>query len=262
MSYIDEKYAIIKDLVTQYKDKEDALKLATSKNTANTTALATKQTVCANDLKDLNNVKATALATGQAHEKLEHLYHEIKMSCANSEKLHKKVLEMVEDAHTTARKTIACAVQFTELGKHIEAQEKKGGTDKVVLLSLIANETATSGAIAEKAVTDANQALKDAIAAAGAVIHLHNSLMKTKELIEEALPLFRMRDKKTGLQDILEELKNKSQNYYDGSHKDQHEAEVELKTSQRDLAKATFQLDVISKKLDAAEKAIALAAAN
>lgn len=261
MNYINEKYAIIKNLVKHKKEKEDALTLAIAENEAANVALTTKQVICANDLTDLTNVKASYVDTRTAYEKLEQLYEDIKKSCVSSEKLHSKVLEMVEDAHHTARKTIVCAVKFEELGKHVHSAEK-GGPDKAVLLSLISSEVAKAPAVAEKAVTAANTALKDAIAAAGTVIHLHNSLLKTKELIEKALPLFKAKDKKTGLSEILDELKKQTHEIYEEALHDQHEAESEFKKTQKYLAACTNDLDVVTQGLDAAEKAIALAAAN
>ncbi len=260
MNYINEKYAIIKNLVKHKKEKEDALTLATSENNAANIALNTKQSVCSNDLNDLTNVKVTYLDTKTAYEKIEHLYDDIKKSCASSEKLHDKVLEMVEDAHHAARKTITCAVQFTELGKHLHSAEK-GEPDKAVLYSLISPEVSLAPAVAEKAVAAANTALKDAIAAAGTVIHLHNSLLKTKELIEKARPLFHLKDKKTGLNEILEELKKHTNEIYETSLHEQQLAEREFKKTQKQLAECTNELNVVTQGLDAAEKAIALAAA-
>ncbi|HEY1040381.1 MAG TPA: hypothetical protein VGF30_13290 [Bacteroidia bacterium] len=261
MSYIDKKYTIIKDLVKSKKEADHALTLITAENDALTVALNTKTLICANDLKDLTNIKATSHDIAIAHHKIKSLQADIKHSCEKAEELLKNAEEMFKDAHNTARRTIECAVQFTELNKHINSQEK-GGTSKDVLFALIANEAATFGPVCEKAVTDANNALKDAITALSNVVHLHYSLTRTKELIDDAIDLLQVKDKKTGIHESLEALKHLTHKHYEESHKEQQTAEHHSRDKNKELTEATNKLGVITKQLDAAEKAIALAAAN
>lgn len=250
MGFSETKNSRIKSLVAKKKAKDKALTIAGSHKTAKTTALATKTQICQNDKADLENAEADQRASLLASESAEILLQDVTESCTRSMDLHKEVLKMVEDAHHAARKTAAFALALEEFNTYI-LKETKHNT---VILNLLVKDAAQAVVDSKTAVTNAAKALVDSITAAGSVIHLHNSLTNTKNLIETTLPYFK--EKKTGLDDLLDKLYEDAKKLYHQSVEDQKQAEAELRTATKQFNDCTIESSSAGSALDAAIAAV------
>lgn len=254
MGFSETKNSIIQGLVSDKKEKDKRLTLATTEKSASEKTFASKTSISDNDKTDLTKAEANQNASGLAKESAVSLLKDIELSYKSSLVLHKEVSKMVEDAHQTALKATSFALIIEELNTYINNEVKHNK----VILNLLVKDSAKAVVDAKTAVTLATKALVDSITAAGSVIRLSNSLNTTKDLIEEALPL--ITDKTNGLDNQLEELKSKSQKLYDQSLKDKKAAEQALRNVIKKFNDANTEATAATKALDAANAAVGQAA--
>ncbi len=249
MGFSETKNTIIQSLIAKKKSKDKLLAIATTEKTAKTNVLTAKTIVSDNDKLDLQNADNNLNAANLAKESIVHLLNDVDLSLANSDELHKKVLTVVEDAHQTARRTATFAMAVEELNVLVIKDVKHNK----VILNLLVKDSAKAVLDAKTAVTFASKALVDAIQAATSVIHLHNALSSTKNILDGTLPIF---ETKTGIDALLLDLKTKSEKMYEQSLKDKSAAESALREATKKFNDASIEYTTAAKALDAANAAV------
>lgn len=254
MGFSEKKYKMIKDLETAKKEKDKELSLATTKKTASEKTLANKTTISDQDKTDKDKAEANHKTSGLAKDSVTSLLKDIDTSSKSAEAIHIKVSKMVEDAYQTVSKAISFAVLIDEFDTFINNEVK----DNKVILNLLVKDSAKAVLDAKTAVNLSVKAWIDSITAAGSVIQLSHSLIKTKEVIETILPL--LTDKTKGLDNQLEVLKSNALTAYEQSSKDKKAAEQALLEVIKKFNDATTEANTATKALDAANAAVGQAA--
>lgn len=254
MGYTEEKAKKILQLQQELNAATKDNAKAQADATAKTNTLNSRLAVYTQDEKD----KAVAINNFSLVEKSLITAHtaETILSLAdteNTEELLRIVTEMVNNAHETAEKTVHAAIHVTDLANLIN----KTKTKNKLISDLLVKDAKDALEDSTKAVTAVITALNDAMTAIGTVVHLHNSLEESSTQLQNLLLL--LSEKKEGLKDALEDVRDKSAKKTQLAQDEKDKAQLASVEANKKLARETARLSAAKAALDAANAAVSLA---
>jgi tetratricopeptide (TPR) repeat protein len=199
---------------------------------------------------ELNRKSSTvALDTGKK------LQGDISRAIASVEILLERTTKMMNDAHKTARKAAEFAVSIEEFDKHLTSQTKHNK----VILNLLIKDSSQAIVDADKAVIAASSAMIKSIDAVSKVIHLRHSLVKAQTLLGEIIPMLgsdQDRGKKKGLDDLLLEVYEEANAYYETSFTEKEEALEKYRKAMEEYSKCNTTSTIATASYNAALAAL------